>query len=180
MENLWSASVWQQFGAAIDTLEQALAACPPALWEETLWQNSPEQALPAEFAKFWYIAYHTLFWLDFYLTAAPDDEFLPPAPFTLSELDPAGVPPRVYTQAELQSYLNALRQRGRSRLLTLTDEQARQTIAYPWARGRNISYLELQLYNMRHVQEHAAQLSLFLGQQAVSDVPGWVARASEE
>ena len=35
--------------------------------------------------------------------------------------------------------------------------------------GRDVSYLELQLYNMRHVQEHAAQLSLFLGQHGVPD-----------
>jgi hypothetical protein len=29
-----------------------------------------------------------------------------------------------------------------------------------------LTFGELQLYNLRHVQEHAAQLSLFLGQQA--------------
>jgi len=73
METSWYAVVWQQFGAAIDTLEQALVACPTVLWEETLWQNSPEPALPEDFAKFWYTASHTLFWLDFYLTAAPPE-----------------------------------------------------------------------------------------------------------
>jgi hypothetical protein len=34
---------------------------------------------------------------------------------------------------------------------------------------------------MRHVQEHAAQLSLFLGQHGIPDEAlGWVARAKEE
>ena len=38
----------------------------------------------------------------------------------------------------------------------LPDEQARRPVAYPWWGGLSMSYLELQLYNMRHVQEHAA------------------------
>jgi hypothetical protein len=41
--------------------------------------------------------------------------------------------------------------------------------------------LELQLYNLRHVQEHAAQLSLFLGQNGVPDEKlAAVARAKDE
>jgi hypothetical protein len=43
-----------------------------------------------------------------------------------------------------------------------------------------VSYLELQLYNMRHVQEHAAQLNLFLGQNAIEGVSDWVPRAEAD
>jgi len=44
-----------------------------------------------------------------------------------------------------------------------------------------VSYLELLLYSMRHVQEHAAQLSLFLGQHGIPDEAlDWVARAKGE
>lgn len=39
-----------------------------------------------------------------------------------------------------------------------------------------MSVAELLLYNMRHVQEHAAQLSLLLGQQAGLS-SSWVAQA---
>lgn len=39
-------------------------------------------------------------------------------------------------------------------------------------------YLELQLYNMRHVQEHASQLQLLLGQHGVPGLD-WVAKARE-
>jgi len=35
--------------------------------------------------------------------------------------------------------------------------------------------VELLLYNMRHVQHHAAQLNLML-RQAVDSAPGWVAK----
>jgi hypothetical protein len=44
-----------------------------------------------------------------------------------------------------------------------------------------VSYLELLLYNMRYVQEHAGQLSLFLGQHGGSDEAlVAVARARQE
>jgi hypothetical protein len=39
-----------------------------------------------------------------------------------------------------------------------------------------VNFVELLLYNMRHVQEHASQLCLILGQQ-VGSAPGWVGRA---
>jgi len=39
-----------------------------------------------------------------------------------------------------------------------------------------LSYLELQLYSMRHVQEHAAQLSVVLGQHEGVGMD-WVAQA---
>jgi hypothetical protein len=44
-----------------------------------------------------------------------------------------------------------------------------------------MSYLELELYTMRHVQEHAAQLSLFLGRHGIRDEAlDWVPRAKDE
>ena len=61
------------------------------------------------------------------------------------------------------------RQKCQTKLLELTDEQAHKPVEYPWSQGRPISYLELQIYNLRHVQEHAAQLSLFLGQHTIPD-----------
>jgi hypothetical protein len=55
----------------------------------------------------------------------------------------------------------------------LTDETAQRRCRFPWG---ELSFAELQLYNMRHIQEHAAQLNLFLGQNGVS-APGWVLKA---
>ena len=43
-----------------------------------------------------------------------------------------------------------------------------------------MSYVELLLYNMRHVQEHAAQLNLFLGQNARDSASDWVSRAKAD
>jgi hypothetical protein len=169
METSWNNALWRQFGIAIDSLEDALVACPDSLWTQPLWRVPQEDPIPPGFAEFWHVAYHTLFWLDLYLTGSREEEFAPPAPFTWVELDPVWVlPERPYTKEELLAYLGSTRQSGQSTLIALTDERARQIVDYPWAEGKAVSYLELQLYNMRHVQEHAAQLHLFLGQNVIT------------
>ncbi len=166
----WNTALWMQFGAAIDVLEKALVSCPGTLWRQRLWNVHSDRSVPPEFAEFWYQAYHTLFWLDLYLSGSKEEEFAPPAPFAWVELDyPWVVPAEPYTKEELRAYLVSTRQKCHTTLVALTDERARQIVEYPWAEGKAVSYLELQLYNMRHVQEHAAQLSLFLGQHGIPD-----------
>ncbi|HEV2238657.1 MAG TPA: DinB family protein [Ktedonobacterales bacterium] len=177
METWWRTAVWQQFGAAIDMLDNALTACPDALWRQPVWLDP---SAPSEGAEFWYVAYHALFWLDLYLSGSAEG-FAPPPPFTLEELDPAGVvPARPYTREELRTYLAFARQKCSSALASLTDAQARQFVDIPWAKGQSFSYYELQLYSMRHVQEHAAQLSVLLGQNAIHVGPSWIARAKSD
>ncbi|HEY7349554.1 MAG TPA: DinB family protein [Ktedonobacterales bacterium] len=182
METLWNTALWRQFGAAIEMLENALLACPEALWQERLWRNPPSPEFPPPFAEFWYVTYHTLVWLDLYLSGVPEEDFAPPAPFAQSVLDSAeALPAQPYTREELRAYLAALRQKCRATLLALTGEQARRPVSYPWSRGQPISFLELLLYNLRHVQEHVAQLSLFLGQHGIPDEALIaVARAKDE
>ena len=170
MDTTWRAIIWQQFGAAIDMLDNALRACPDALWRARLWS---EHGQPSEYSEFWYVAYHTLFWLDLYLSGSVEG-FAPPAPFTLDELDPAGLlPERPYTKDELRTYLAHGREKCRTITAALTDEQVRRRCAFAWG---DVSFVELLLYNMRHVQEHAAQLNMILGQN-IDSAPGWVTKA---
>jgi uncharacterized damage-inducible protein DinB len=177
--------LWRQFGAAIDMLENALVACPASLWQARVWSERPDHPLPSwfppEFSQFWHIAYHTLFWLDLYLSGSREEDFAPPAPFIWTELNPAVSPERPYTKDDLHAYLAALRRKCHATLSALTDTRAHQIVSYSWTRGQAVSFLELQLYNLRHVQEHAAQLSLFLGQHGVPDEAlDWVARAKDD
>lgn len=170
MNITWRTIIWQQFGAAIDMLDNALRACPDELWHGRLWDNPSERP---EYSQFWYVVYHTQFWLDLYLSGAVEG-FAPPAPFTLDELDPAGLlPERPYTKDELQAYLDYGRNKCQATIEALTDETAEQRCRFRWG---ELSFLELLLYNMRHVQEHAAQLNLMLGQK-VGSAPGWVTMA---
>jgi DinB superfamily len=171
-------ALWRQFGAAIDMLENALVACPASLWQERLWSVPPPPEFPPQFAESWYVVFHALVWLDLYLSGLPEEEFAPPAPFAQGELDSVEtLPDRPYTKEELRTYLVSMRQKCQTKLLELTDEQARRPVEYPWSEGQPISFLELQLYNLRHVQEHAAQLSMFLGQNATLEASDWVTRA---
>ena len=102
------------------------------------------------------------------------DGFAPPAPFTLDELDPAGLlPERPYTRDELGAYLKHDREKCRVTIGAFTDEQASCSCKFPWG---DVSFAGLLLDNMRHVQEHAAELNLILGQK-IGWSPRWVAQA---
>ncbi len=151
-------AVWSQLGAAIDTLENTVRACPEDLWGDR--SQQPE---------YWYSVFHTLFFLDYYLADSPEG-FAPPPPFTLDELDPAGVlPERVYTQDELLTYLEFCRRKNRAVIEALTDEKAQE-------RRLEGSFLEQLLQTIRHVQHHAAQLNLILRRETGS-ATGWVKKA---
>ncbi len=151
-----------QFGASIEMLENVIRACPEELWRDRT--DKPE---------FWYLVYHTLFWLDFYLTETPDN-FSPRQPFTLSELDPEGVlPERVYTKTELLSYLDQGRKKCRQTVKYLTDEIANKHYKYE---SVEMSFGELLIYNMRHVRHGVGQLNLIL-RQKIDSAPRWVKRS---
>ena len=162
MTDAWKGMLWSQLGAAIDMLENAILACPDELWGDR--DRRPE---------FWYTVYHTLFFLDLYLTGSLDG-FAPPAPFTLDEIDPAGVlPPRVYTKDEMGAYLRHGREKCRASIAAMTDETARRVCSFPWLR---LTYGELMLTSLRHVQHHTAQLNLIL-RQTTDSAPRWVSQA---
>ena len=171
MDNIYRMAVAQQFSAAIDMLENVLLACPDELWQVRLWDDPN---LPRS-SEFWYILYHTLFWLDLYLSGSVEG-FRPPAPFTLDELDPAGIiPDRPYNKDELRTYLEHTRKKCRSTIEALTNEKAHQPCTFPWG---EVTFAALLLDNMRHVQERLAQLNLILGQK-VGWSPRWVTNAKK-
>jgi len=164
-------SLWKQFGASIDMLKNAIA-----LWPEEKWNTEK---------RFFYTAYHCLVFLEYYLTFPWKKNFSPSLPFTTAGPDhlPAEaiddmLPDRIYTKAELLNYLQSSREKCRAVITGLTEE----TLAERWVEedgNRNYSVFELLIYNMRHVQHHAAQLNLFL-RQGIRDAPHWVSRAKDE
>jgi len=166
--------LWRQFGAAIDMFGDCLRDCPDELWETSLWEDQPDQWVAAGFSAFWYLGYHTLFWLDLYLNGA-EEGFAPPAPFDLVEMEPNEVLPRIYARAELLHYLEYCRRKCQATIGAMSEEQARRLCRFAWG---ELPFAELQLYNLRHVQEHGAQLRMFLGQQAGTSME-WASRAKE-
>lgn len=160
--------LWRQFASAIGMLERAIHACPDELWSDP---SRPPEWKDDDVVGFWYVVYHTLFWLDCYLTGSREG-FAPPEPFNLDEFDPAGtLPERAYSKAELLDYLDHGREKCRVTIAALTAEKAARLCEFPWVR---LSFGELLLDNMRHVQHHTAQLNLIL-RQNVQAAPGWIA-----
>jgi hypothetical protein len=158
-------SLWKQYGAAIDTLDDAIGLCPDHLWTAVVWKDDEE----ARYGQFWYVAYHTVVWLDLFLTGSRDG-FMPPAPFIRGKL-----PDQPYAQDQVRAYLANCREKCRATIEGLTDERAQERCPFPWMEP---TFLELQLYCMRHVMEHAGQLAYFLGQQGVTGMD-WVSQARE-
>jgi hypothetical protein len=158
MEQSFREILWQQFGAAVIMLENAIISCPGSLWDNG--------------SQFWYRAYHTLFYLDYYSSLNPAD-FQPPSPFTLSEFDAAGtLPDRTYQKSELLDYL----QFGRKKAYTLITEFTAEIANHRFINvARDYSMLEMVIYNMRHIQHHTGQLNLLLNQDGVIP-PNWVSR----
>lgn len=161
MTSTWKPALEHQFAGALAMLENAIVACPGEVWD-----LDTEQVAQ----RFWYLAYHTLFWLDCYL-AEREGDFAPPPPYTLGELDPAGVyPDRTYSKRDLLAYLKHGRDKLGRVLASLDDSRAAARCAFA---RHEMSVLELHLYSLRHVQHHAAQLNLILRQQTDS-APSWV------
>lgn len=165
MDTRLKTSLWQQFGAAIDTLDDTISLCPDRLWSAVLWDDTDD----ARYGHFWFVAYHAVFWLDLFLTGSSEG-FAPPAPFVRGRL-----PDQPYSKVDVLAYLKACRQKARDAIESLTDEQAYKTCVFEWMEPM---YLELQLYSMRHLQEHAAELSLVLGQNGVTG-QDWIPKARD-
>lgn len=163
MMDFWRSAIRQQFHAAIDMLANAIKACPDSVWSG--------QGRGA----FWYLAFHTLFFLDLYLSSEGESRFHPPPPFGLTELEPDVVPASVYGRDELLGYVEHCRKKLDAVMAGMTEVWASNPCPFPY---REMSNGELLLYNMRHVQHHAAQLNMLL-RQATDSAPRWVSKGGQ-
>ncbi len=154
MDNTLKQSLWRQFGASIDMLKNAILLCPEHFWDTE--------------KKFWYNAFHCVFFLDYYLTLPPNG-FTPPSSFDLSEFEDR-MPARTYTQEEILAYLQYCRSKCKVFIDNISDYD---TLWQNESKTMTYNVVEILLYNMRHVQHHAAQLNLLL-RQNVNDAPEWV------
>ena len=172
MIELVKQSLWKQFGASIDMLKNAIIMYPEELWYTD--------------KKFFYNAYHCLIFLDYYLSV-PSKPFSSPLPFTHTDyehrpveaIDDA-IPNSIYSKSEMIAYLEQTRGKCYDLIQSLTEEKsAERWIEDVESGAMNYAVLELLLYNMRHVQHHAAQLNLYL-RDKINNAPDWVSRAKEE
>jgi SCP-2 sterol transfer family len=181
MDEVWKTSLARQYDIVIDRLDAAVRECPDELWEASVWEvkkthahvwpirrvddkktrRGDESLLPVVSA-FWNVAYHTLFHIDFYLSGAVLRGFEPPPPFREDEHRAHVVPNRPYTREELHRYAAYDREKARQVIGGLTDAQTGQIV-----KRAGVPFAEFLLRTLLHTQEHAAQLSLLLGQRGI-------------
>lgn len=162
-----------QYEASLSTLHLAIASCPAVRWHQ-----------PVVNLLFCQAAFHVTFFADVYLQPSDDPQALKAQPFHVEHQgefrdyeemkDRAQV--LTYEQLFVQRYLLFVREKARR---TLASESAHILAGPSGFRRRSCSRAELHIYNIRHIQHHAAQLSLRLRQTDGIDIP-WVSHAWRE
>jgi DinB superfamily len=149
--------IQSQYLAALKMLKQAVEKCPPEVWNAAEDKN-----------RFWHVAYHSLFYTHLYLQDAEKDfqpwehhrreyQFLGQTPY------PPHDPPRIgepYAKEEILAYYDVVREEVKKRVPALDLEAASGFEWLPFGK------LELQFYNIRHLQQHTGELFERLGARA--------------
>ncbi|HVX85124.1 MAG TPA: DinB family protein [Phycisphaerae bacterium] len=156
-----------QFEAALATLNLAVVRCPDPLWNQ-----------PVANWKFCQAAFHVTFFADIYLQPTDDIDALKHQPFHLDhpadfrDYEELEDRPQVllYEKPFILAYIQHVRRKAHR---TLPAESPETLAGASGFRRRNCSRAELHLYNIRHIQHHAAQLSLRLRLNHNLDIP-WI------
>jgi Asp-tRNA(Asn)/Glu-tRNA(Gln) amidotransferase A subunit family amidase len=148
--------IQSQYHAALAMLRQAIEQCPESKWADSAYAN------PA-----WHVAYHTLYFTHLYLQPREEDF----TPWVKHRADLGGLknsePALAYSKAELLDYL----------VLCLDQVDAQVSVldldaesGFHWL---PFNKLELQFYNIRHIQHHTGELFERIGAHGEVEVP-WV------
>jgi hypothetical protein len=142
-------AVLGQYRAGLDMLGKAIELCPENLWLSSKYKN-----------RFWHVAYHCVFYTHLYLHRSeadfrpwpkhvPNSNYLGSRPGAPNETFPI---PEPYSKPGVQEYLQLCR-----------SEVEMQVPLVPFEDNSGFSWLpfnklELQFYNIRHLQHHTGQL----------------------
>jgi hypothetical protein len=159
-----------QYLASLAMLRELVAQCPPELWH-----------IPGAKRQFWHIAYHALFFTHLYLHQSGSDfkawakfrenyEFLGPFPWNPNERPVISEP---YTRADLLEFCDFCQDEVIQKIASL---KFTKKSGFDWL---PFSKLELQIYNLRHLQQHIGELSGWLGDQTGIEFH-WIPMKPEE
>lgn len=152
-----------QFQAALAMLNEAVTACPDAIWND-----------PGDKVKFWHIAYHALFYTHLYLQES-ERAFVPWSKHREgynvigqpSQGSPSACDADPYDKNTILEYLDLCRRQVAERVPQLDPDGHSGFYWLP------MSKLELQIYTIRHIQQHTGELMERLGARAGIEID-WV------
>ena len=146
-----------QFEASLAMLNQCIEACPHEHWEDKIANGT-----------FRWVAYHTLFFVDFYLS--PNEEA-----FELRDLHHRGGDEREpvacpgLSKDDTLAYVTICRQKMLDSIAAEIRRIARRPVRLLLVQ---ITRGELHLINIRHIQHHTGQLSAVPATRAIRALPG--------
>jgi len=143
-------SIERQYRASLAMLGEAIERCPESLWIAEEHKN-----------RYWHVAYHAVFYTHFYLHPTEgdfrawvkhqqDSQYLGPPP---RASEGARKIPRPYSKADVLEYHELCRAEVEAKVRTL---DLGAPSGFSWL---PFSKLELQFYNIRHLQHHTGQLA---------------------
>ncbi len=161
MQINWQGMMERQFAAALQMIGAAIEACPDRLWDDRT-GGSP----------FWHLAYHALFYADFYLS--DDEKSFRPMNFHKDKAhflpgdhgNYGGIvtrPEHAYGKHTLLRYAEHCVQKCGETFGKLSDERALERCGFWWY---ELNVGEFLLNSLRHTQHHAGQLALLLRRRA--------------
>ncbi len=156
--------IQSQYLASLEMLKEAITTCPDAMWDN-----------PEDKNRFWHLAYHALFFTHLYLQPTEKDflpwekhqdqmQFMGQLSESPDEEPAAG---EAYSKEALLEYLAVCQQQVVTLVPGLDLDSESGFYWLPFGK------LELQFYNIRHLQHHTGELCERLGHRAQVDVK-WV------
>jgi hypothetical protein len=128
-----------QYLASLKMLKQTIIACPDSLWNAASDKN-----------KFWQVAYHAVYFTHEYL-ADSYDSFIPWEKHREVYDFDGSQTFEPYDKDTILEYL-AFCQRH------VAERVPRLKLAEPEGHGRGMTTMELQIYSIRHLMQHAGEL----------------------
>ncbi|MFX0211613.1 MAG: DinB family protein [Candidatus Hodarchaeota archaeon] len=152
----------EQYGAAIEMLEQVVKNCPEEIWDDRT--SGP---------PFWQVAFHTMWYLDWYLGKSKDDrmKFSPGFEADLKNLNKP--PKETLTPEQLLTYLFKIKKKSKQRIDQLTLHELMQLSIFEWHGSSIHSSL---IYNIRHAMLHIGALNSRLLRKGMK-LDNWVSYA---
>ena len=162
MEELLSKVMWRQYGAVIQMLRNAIEACPAEVWDAE--DESP---------SFPHLAYHTMFFIDFYGGDSPEmlKAFKHQDFAAKSDTDLSKPPSKAFSKEELLGYLDFAEEKNLGIIESFDAEDFARPCAFEWKQVENV--LELRFETLRHLNHHVGQLHYILHRETGS-APGWL------
>jgi len=158
-------TIKSQFYASLEMLRNAIVKCP-----ETLWTSSDYKT------PFWHIAYHALFYTHLYLQPSTDDlvpwEKHKEAYRSLRSSEEKAEMMEPFRKDEILAYHELCWQQVEEQMMCI-DLEAES--GFDWI---PFNKFELQIYNIRHIQQHTGELYERLGTREDIEL-AWVGMKQE-